>query len=117
LWHLLPLLHPIIFKSLPDFLARVRAIDDVGTLTNLQELINPFLLRRKKGDVETSIAAKEETIVQVELTRIQKTYDRALLHENAPSLLHQITGGSLPSLLNLKLQLRKVCSHPFLNKA
>jgi chromodomain-helicase-DNA-binding protein 7 len=116
LWSLLHFLHPSIFNSLPDFLARFRAIDDVDTLAKLQELIKPFLLRRKKGDVETSIGAKEETIIEVELTRIQKTFYRALLHENAPTLLQQITGGSLPSLLNLMMQLRKVCNHPFLIK-
>jgi hypothetical protein len=112
----LGLLHPIIFNSLSEFLAKFRAIDDVGTLTTFQELIKPFLLRRKKGDVKTSIAAKEETIIRVELTRIHKIYCRTLLHENAPSLLHQITGGSLSSLLNLMMQLRKVCNHPFLTK-
>jgi chromodomain-helicase-DNA-binding protein 7 len=66
--------------------------------------------------VETSIASREEAIIQVELIRIQKTYNHELFRENAPSLLHQITGGSLPLLLNSKLQLREVCTHPFLIK-
>jgi chromodomain-helicase-DNA-binding protein 7 len=113
---LLHLLHPNVFNDLPDFLARFSAIDDIATLTNLQELIKPFLLRRKKSEVDPLIGEKEETIIQVELTRTQKMYYRALLHENAPVLLHQITGGSLPSLLNLMMQLRKVCNHPFLIK-
>lgn len=116
LWSLLHLLHPKIFNDLSDFLARFGEIDNVETLAQLQELIRPFLLRRKKGEVETSIAAKEETIIMVELTRIQKTYYRALLHESSGMLLQQITGGSLPSLLNLMMQLRKVCNHPFLIK-
>ena len=116
LWSLLHLLHPRVFNDLPGFLERFGNIDNVETLQSLQKLIHPFLLRRKKNDVETSIAAKEETIIEVELTRIQKTYYRALLHENASTLLQQITGGSLPSLLNLMMQLRKVCNHPFLIK-
>ncbi|OHT00807.1 SNF2 family N-terminal domain containing protein [Tritrichomonas foetus] len=116
LWSLLHLLHPSVFNDLPEFLERFGNIDNVETLRSLQELIRPFLLRRKKNDVETSIAAKEETIIEVELTRIQKTYYRAFLHESASTLLQQITGGSLPSLLNLMMQLRKVCNHPFLIK-
>jgi SNF2 family DNA or RNA helicase len=115
LWSLLLLLLQI-FNNLPDFLARFGAIDNIDTLAKLQDLIKPFLLRRKKGDVEQSIAAKEETIIEVELTRIQKTYYRALLHENTSTLLQHITGGSLPSLLNLMMQLRKVCNHPSLIK-
>jgi chromodomain-helicase-DNA-binding protein 7 len=61
LWSLLHLLHPQIFNSLPDFLARFGALDNVDPLSKLQELIKPFLLRREKNDVEASIAAKEET--------------------------------------------------------
>lgn len=116
LWSLLHLLHPTLFDDLNTFLERYNSIKSVETLQELQGVIQPFILRRKKGDVETSLAAKEETIVEVELTRIQKTYYRALLHENASVLLTQITGGSLPSLQNLMMQLRKVCNHPLLIK-
>ena len=116
LWSLLHLLHPDKFNNLPQFLEQFGNIDNVETLRNLQNLIRPYILRRKKNDVETSIAAKEETIIEVELTRIQKTYYRALLLDNTSTLLQQITGGSLPSLLNLMMQLRKVCNHPFLVK-
>ncbi|KAK8835567.1 choline dehydrogenase 6 [Tritrichomonas musculus] len=116
LWSLLHLLHPHRFNDLPQFLEQFGNIDNIETLRKLQNLIRPYLLRRKKNDVETSIAAKEETIIEVELTRIQKTYYRALLLDNQSTLLQQITGGSLPSLLNLMMQLRKVCNHPFLIK-
>ena len=60
------------------------------------------------------MAAKGETIIEVELTRIQKTYYRSLLHDNSSTLISNITHGALPSLLNLMVQLRKVCNHPFL---
>ena len=60
------------------------------------------------------MAAKGETIIEVELTRIQKTYYRSLLHDNLSTLISNITHGALPFLLNLMVQLRKVCNHPFL---
>jgi chromodomain-helicase-DNA-binding protein 7 len=116
LWSLLHFLHPQQFDDLPGFLEKYRVIDDAKTLASLQKLIKPYLLRRKKSDVDATIATKEETIIEVELTQVQKAYYKALLHENAPTLLAQITGGALPSLLNLMMQLRKVCNHPFLLK-
>jgi chromodomain-helicase-DNA-binding protein 7 len=116
LWSLLHFLHPDKFVDLPAFLEDFGVIEDADRLASLQQLIKPFLLRRRKADVDSTIAAKEETIIEVELTKTQKTYYRAFLHENAPTLLKQITGGSLPSLLNLMMQLRKVCNHPFLLK-
>jgi len=116
LWSLLHLIHPSLFYDLADFLEKFGEIEDIDTLQALQKIINPFLLRRKKSDVDTSIAEKEETIIEVELTRVQKTYYRAFLHENASTLLQQITASSLPSLQNLMMQLRKVCNHPFLIK-
>ncbi|KAH0790123.1 SNF2 family N-terminal domain containing protein [Histomonas meleagridis] len=115
LWSLLHFLHPNIFNNLPMFLEKFGKMDN-EKLHQLQDLIKKFLLRRKKSDVDKTIAAKEETIIEVELTRTQKTYYRAFLHENASTLLQQITGGALPSLLNLMMQLRKVCNHPFLLK-
>jgi SNF2 family DNA or RNA helicase len=36
-----------------------------------------------KEDVETSIAPKEETIIEVELTQLQKKYYRATLEKYA----------------------------------
>jgi chromodomain-helicase-DNA-binding protein 7 len=116
LWSLLHFLHPRKFDDLPAFLAKYGVINDAETVGSLQKLIKPYLLPRKKSDVDATIAAKEETIIEVELTRVQKTYYQALLHENAATLLAPITGGALPSLLNLMMQLRKVCNHPFLLK-
>ena len=40
------------------------------------------MLRRMEDDVETSILSKEETIIEAELTSIQKRYYRAILEKN-----------------------------------
>lgn len=116
LWSLLHFLHPQLFPDLAKFLEDFGVIDKAKTVQSLQTIIQPFLLRRKKSDVETSILAKEETIIEVELTRVQKTYYKAFLDDNASVLLTHITQGSLPSLQNLMMQLRKVCNHPYLIK-
>lgn len=45
-------------------------------------MIGPHLLRRVKEQVEKSIPPKEETIIDVELTTLQKKYYRAIFERN-----------------------------------
>ena len=116
LWTLLHFIDPVKFADQEEFLSHFGQITDVEQTKQLRTLLKPVMLRRKKCDVDKDIAAKEETIVEVELTRVQKKFYKALLHENARVLLKQITNGALPSLLNLMMQLRKVCNHPYLIK-
>ena len=40
--------------------------------------MRPFVLRRMKADVEKSVPPKEETVVHVELTAVQKQWCRAI---------------------------------------
>ena len=116
LWTLLHFIDPGKFADSKEFLEKFGQITDVEQTKQLREILRPLMLRRKKSDVDKDIGAKEETIVEVELTRVQKKFYKALLHENARVLLKQITNGALPSLLNLMMQLRKVCNHPYLIK-
>lgn len=48
----------------------------LSQVEKIQELLKPMMLRRLKEDVEKSLAPKEETIIEVELTAIQKKYYR-----------------------------------------
>ena len=72
-----------------------------------------MMLRRLKEDVEKNLAAKEETIIEVELTNIQKKYYRAILERNF-SFLAKGGTSALPSLMNTMMELRKCCNHPYL---
>ena len=49
---------------------------------SLHETIRPYMLRRLKEDVEKSVPPKEEIIIEVELTTLQKKYYRALYEKN-----------------------------------
>ena len=40
------------------------------------------MLRRMEDDVETSILSKEETIIEVNVTSMQKRYYRVILEKN-----------------------------------
>jgi len=80
----------------------------------LQRMISPFMLRRVKEDVAKDIPAKEETVIDVELTSIQKQYYRAIFEHNHAFLNMGATRQNAPKLMNIQMELRKVCNHPFL---
>ncbi len=69
-----------------------------------------------KEHVEKSIAPKEETIIEVELTTLQKKYYRAIYEKNFTFLSKGSKSGNVPSLLNVMMELRKCCNHPYLIK-
>ena len=78
------------------------------------QLLKPMMLRRLKEDVEKSLAPKEETIIEVELTNIQKKYYRAILERNFSFLAKGTTTANIPNLMNTMMELRKCCNHPYL---
>lgn len=115
LWTLLNLLDPVQFSSAEDFVAAFGNLKDSEQVKRLHDILKPFLLRRIKRDVDKTIAPKEETIIEVELTTIQKKYYRAILERSFDNLVQGSKSRSaLPSLLNIMMQLRKCCNHPYL---
>lgn len=71
------------------------------------------MLRREKRDVELTLPKKTETVIEVELTLTQKRWYRAVFERNR-NFLMQGPSKKIPSLINVLMQLRKVCNHPFL---
>ncbi|CAI5726046.1 unnamed protein product [Peronospora effusa] len=115
LWVLLNYLEPVKFASLDEFNKNFGKLHSQEQVIRLQQLLAPYILRRVKEDVEKSIPPKEETIISVELTTLQKQYYRAIYDKNK-SFLYRGTKNGLPTLNNIQLQLRKCCNHPFLIK-
>ena len=83
-------------------------------MESLQRRIAPHLLRRVKEDVAKDIPPKEETIIDVELTTMQKQYYRAIFEHNHGFLMQSLKGTAMPKLMNIQMELRKCCNHPFL---
>lgn len=83
-------------------------------MQKLQAILKPMMLRRLKEDVEKNLAPKEETIIEVELTNIQKKYYRAILEKNFTFLSKGGGQANVPNLLNTMMELRKCCNHPYL---
>jgi chromodomain helicase DNA binding protein 8/chromodomain-helicase-DNA-binding protein 7 len=108
LWALLNFLHPEQFGSKKDFKDKYGDLRRAEDVASIQETLRPLMvggffdlpsglllfltsfcnftlflqLRRLKEDVEKTIPIKEETIVEVELTTIQKGYYLAILQKN-----------------------------------
>lgn len=115
LFSLLNFLEPGRFRSLSQFLDDFGDLKTESQVERLQQLLKPMMLRRLKEDVEKTLAPKEETIIEVELTSIQKRYYRAILERNFSFLQKGANSTSnLPNLMNTMMELRKCCNHPFL---
>eukprot|EP00808_Paulinella_micropora_P023964 g38931.t1 len=102
------------FKSAEDFNSRFGELEKSDQVKQLREKIRPFILRRMKETVESSIPPKEETIIDIELTTLQKVYYRAIYERNLSFLEKGVSKAQMPRLVNIEMQLRKCCNHPFL---
>ncbi len=79
-------------------------------IQSLHSILRPFLLRRLKKDVEKQLPEKIEHVVYCELTRRQKyLYDEYI---NSDRTQDKLRLNDYFSLMNVLMQLRKVCNHP-----
>ncbi|XP_072110724.1 chromodomain-helicase-DNA-binding protein 7 isoform X4 [Mobula birostris] len=114
LFSLLNFLEPSRFPSETNFLQEFGDLKTEEQVQKLQAILKPMMLRRLKEDVEKNLAPKEETIIEVELTNIQKKYYRAILERNFAFLSKGAGQTNVPNLLNTMMELRKCCNHPYL---
>jgi len=119
LWALLNFLLPEVFSSAEKFdeWFQISSTGEGGkegeaeVVQQLHKVLRPFLLRRLKSDVEKSLPPKKETILKIGMSDMQKKYYAALLQKD----MDAVTGGADRSrLLNIVMQLRKCCNHPYL---
>ncbi|GMH29294.1 hypothetical protein Nepgr_031137 [Nepenthes gracilis] len=114
LWSLLNFLLPEIFSSAETFDEWFQISgenDQQEVIQQLHKVLRPFLLRRLKSDVEKGLPPKKETILKVGMSQMQKHYYRALLQKDLEVVN---AGGERKRLLNIAMQLRKCCNHPYL---
>ncbi|KAB1256575.1 Chromodomain-helicase-DNA-binding protein 7 [Camelus dromedarius] len=114
LFSLLHFLEPSRFPSETTFMQEFGDLKTEEQVQKLQAILKPMMLRRLKEDVEKNLAPKEETIIEVELTNIQKKYYRAILEKNFTFLSKGGGQANVPNLLNTMMELRKCCNHPYL---
>ncbi|XP_064642044.1 chromodomain-helicase-DNA-binding protein 4-like isoform X3 [Lineus longissimus] len=112
LFHLLNFMSPENFMNLQIFLDEFADISKEEQVKKLHDMLGPHLLRRLKADVLKGIPSKSEFIVRIELSPMQKKYYKYILTRNFDAL--NARGGTQVSLLNIMMDLKKCCNHPYL---
>lgn len=119
LWALLNFLLPDIFSDAQDFddwfSSESTEEDQDKIVRQLHTVLQPFLLRRIKSDVETSLLPKKELNLYVGMSNMQKKWYKKILEKDLDAV--NGSNGSKESktrLLNIMMQLRKCCNHPYL---
>jgi SWI/SNF-related matrix-associated actin-dependent regulator of chromatin subfamily A member 5 len=117
LWALLNFLLPDVFGDSEAFDQWFQSRDEAeeSVVQQLHRVLRPFLLRRVKADVEKALLPKQETNLYVSMTEMQRKWYRKILEKDIDAV--NGAGGKKESktrLLNIVMQLRKCCNHPYL---
>ncbi|XP_063051438.1 E1A-binding protein p400 isoform X2 [Engraulis encrasicolus] len=114
LWTMIHFLLPGITRPYADF--PVKAATDQNQdychklLIRLHRMIQPFILRRSKREVEKQLPKKYEHILKCRLSGRQKSlYDDVLTQ---PSAQEALKTGHFVSVLQVLMQLQRICNHP-----
>ena len=117
LWSLLNFLLPDVFADADAFDQWFsNSEDDQDTVVQqLHKVLRPFLLRRVKSDVEKNLLPKKEMNLYIGMSDMQLKWYQNILTKDIDAV--NGAGGKRESktrLLNIVMQLRKCCNHPYL---
>ncbi|XP_058077693.1 probable ATP-dependent DNA helicase CHR12 isoform X2 [Magnolia sinica] len=124
LWALLNFLLPSIFNSVQNFEEWFNAPfadrcdvsltdeEELLIIRRLHHVIRPFILRRKKDEVEKFLPGKIQVVLKCDMSAWQKVYYQQVTDLGRVGL--DSGTGKSKSLQNLSMQLRKCCNHPYL---
>ncbi|XP_055918769.1 helicase domino isoform X2 [Eupeodes corollae] len=120
LWSLMHFLMPYVFQSHREFkewfsnpmtgMIEGNCEYNETLISRLHKVIRPFLLRRLKKEVEKQMPKKYEHVVMCRLSNRQR-----YLYEDFMSRAktrETLSTGNFLSVINVLMQLRKVCNHP-----
>jgi ATP-dependent DNA helicase len=126
LWSLLNFLIPELFDDLENFRrwfdfdsSDSTVAEEKPVLINkLHTILRPFILRRMKNEVELDLPSKKEYLLYSSMKDIQKEYYQAIKAKDLTAVLEKQgavhDNSSSTRLLNIIMQLRKTCNHPYL---
>lgn len=117
LWALLNFLLPDVFgdsEAFDQWFSNQEADQDT-VVQQLHRVLRPFLLRRVKSDVEKSLLPKKEMNLYVGMSEMQVKWYQKILEKDIDAVNGaQGKRESKTRLLNIVMQLRKCCNHPYL---
>ncbi|CAD5224227.1 unnamed protein product [Bursaphelenchus xylophilus] len=120
LWSLLHFLMPRVFTSRDDFkdwfnnpiAGMIEGSVDYNSkiVQRLHKVLRPFILRRLKSEVEKQLPPKVEKVVKCPLSKRQRYLYNEFM--SLRTTKESLSSGSMVSVLNIVMQLRKCCNHP-----
>lgn len=120
LWSLMHFLMPHVFHSHAQFKdwfsnPMTGMVEGVGSVNEklvarLHTILRPFVLRRLKRDVEKQLPGKHEHVLPCQLSRRQRTLYEDFM--GSSSVRDTMASGNFLGVMNVLMQLRKVCNHP-----
>ncbi|CAK7271792.1 transcriptional regulator [Sporothrix epigloea] len=129
LWAMLNFVLPNIFKSATTFddwfntpfantggqdRMELTEEEQILVIRRLHKVLQPFLLRRLKKDVEKDLPDKTEKVIKCKFSALQSRLYKEMLNNNK-LIVSDGKGGKTNArgLSNIIMQLRKLCNHPF----
>ncbi|GAB7350055.1 hypothetical protein MBLNU459_g0725t1 [Dothideomycetes sp. NU459] len=116
LWALLNFLLPDVFGESEAFdqWFSGQEEDQETVVQQLHRVLRPFLLRRVKSDVEKSLLPKKEINLYIGMSPMQVNWYKKILEKDIDAVNGAAGKESKTRLLNIVMQLRKCCNHPYL---
>uniref|UniRef100_M4ANA1 Chromodomain helicase DNA binding protein 1-like n=1 Tax=Xiphophorus maculatus TaxID=8083 RepID=M4ANA1_XIPMA len=115
LYSLLSFIQPSVFtpEEADNFVSSYSDVRSRPALASeLQSILEPFLLRRVKSEVAFDLPKKTELVVYHGMSALQKKYYKAILMRDYDAFVNE--QGSKNRLLNILVNLRKCVDHPYL---
>lgn len=129
LWAMLNFVLPNIFKSVKTFdewfntpfantggqdKMELNEEEQILVIRRLHKVLQPFLLRRLKKDVEKDLPDKTEKVIKCKFSALQARLYKQMVTHNKIAVSDGKGGkAGARGLSNMIMQLRKLCNHPF----
>uniref|UniRef100_A0A4W3IX96 E1A binding protein p400 n=1 Tax=Callorhinchus milii TaxID=7868 RepID=A0A4W3IX96_CALMI len=114
LWTMMHFLMPGISRHYLDFPVKTGTDENQDychkLVIRMHRMIQPFILRRSKRDVEKQLPKKYEHILKCCLSKRQRNLYEDVMSQT--STREALRTGRFISVLNALIQLRKICNHP-----
>uniref|UniRef100_A0A673LLP0 SWI/SNF-related matrix-associated actin-dependent regulator of chromatin subfamily A member 5-like n=1 Tax=Sinocyclocheilus rhinocerous TaxID=307959 RepID=A0A673LLP0_9TELE len=101
------------FQDFDSWFDTNNCLGDQKLVERLHAVLRPFLLRRIKAEVEKSLPPKKEVKIYLGLSKMQREWYTRILMKDI-DILNSAGKMDKMRLLNILMQLRKCCNHPYL---
>lgn len=116
IWSLFDFLLPSYLMSKQRFVRTFSGTENIDKREDLNKMISPFILRRKKSDVLLELPNKQEQIAFCKLSPVQEKVYMQLLEKIKKSYFNQNQEEKINyiNILTALMKLRQICDHPSL---